>query len=219
MEEAYLHWYEEICQCLEGSYYHLVNCVHGIIEENKIQNGDSILSKILPFFVSHKKYPHSFSSLPSFATSSHSPSKPGSLRCLTTPSPLCGSPRLTAVDSDACFCYESLDCIDLNAASEIMINADSPRKQEERSRVEVEEAAAVNANRLLAGISDCAEQIWKLYDVLVKTVRENAGCVCEQLRTQHAKVLRDYLNRFVLLNRLTELDLSGEVKKRVESEM
>ena len=44
-------------------------------------------------------------------------------------------------------------------------------------------------------------------------------CVCEQLRTQHAKVLRDYLNRFVLLNRLTELDLSGEVKKRVESEM
>ena len=85
MEEAYLHWYEEICQCLEGSYYHLVNCVHGIIEENKIQNGDGILLKILPFFVSHKKYPHSFSSLPSFATSSHSPSKPGSLRCLTTP--------------------------------------------------------------------------------------------------------------------------------------
>ena len=112
MEEAYLHWYEEICQCLEGSYYHLVNCVHGIIEENKIQNGDGILSKILPFFVSHKKYPHSFSSLPSFATSSHSPSNLGSLRCLTTPSPLCGSPRLAAVDSDACFCYESLDCID-----------------------------------------------------------------------------------------------------------
>lgn len=100
----------------------------------------------------------------------------------------------------------------MSKGREELERVDFPRESDEGCPVEVEEAAAMNANRLLAGMSDCSGQIWNLHDLLVKTVQENAGLVCERLREEHKKIVNEYLNRFVLLNRLTDLDLSGEVQ-------
>ena len=112
-------------------------------------------------------------------------------------------------------CFESIDCCDPPDLdlSESRASVKFLQK-EETSRQEVDETAREYSNRLLAGIGVCTKQLWALHDQLVSTIQDKMGEICAKWSCDHERVLSEYLNRFVLLNRLNALDLSGEVRVR-----
>ena len=60
IERAYSKWREEVYQCLETSYYHIVNCLHGIWEQIGTGDSNCPLSDFPPFVLPHDQYPFDF---------------------------------------------------------------------------------------------------------------------------------------------------------------
>ena len=151
---------------------------------------------------------HNSSSLQPISTPLSSP-----VMRFSTP-PLCGSPRLSEMEGDARVrCFESIACCDPPDLdlSESRTHVEFLQK-EETSQQEINETARMYSNRLLVGIGVYTKQLWSLHDQLVLTIRDKVGEICAKRSCDHERVLNEYLNRFVLLNRLNALDLSGEVR-------
>lgn len=70
------------------------------------------------------------------------------------------------------------------------------------------------SKQLTAEISHCSQQLWELHDTLTAVIGECIGVMVELMHREHDRNLRDFYSRFILLNRLSLLDLSGEVKTR-----
>ena len=67
------------------------------------------------------------------------------------------------------------------------------------------------SKQLTAEISHCSQQLWELHDTLTAVISECIGVMVERMQAAHDRNLRDFYSRFILLNRLSLLDLSGEV--------
>ncbi|CBK23088.2 uncharacterized protein [Blastocystis hominis] len=66
------------------------------------------------------------------------------------------------------------------------------------------------SKQLTAEISHCSQQLWELHDTLTAVIGECIGVMVEMMHREHDRNLRDFYSRFILLNRLSLLDLSGE---------
>ena len=73
------------------------------------------------------------------------------------------------------------------------------------------------SKQLTAEISHCSQQLWELHDTLTAVIGECIGVMVEMMHREHDRNLRDFYSRFILLNRLSLLDLSGEVETRAIS--
>ena len=105
-------------------------------------------------------------------------------------------------------------------------NDDSPRDMRrslsaddwvELGQSDLKQIGVSFSKQLTAEISHCSQQLWELHDTLTAVIGECIGVMVEMMHREHDRNLRDFYSRFILLNRLSLLDLSGEVETRAIS--
>ena len=124
------------------------------------------------------------------------------------------------------------DDVPRNAPSELSMilspgkNDDSPRDMRrslsaddwvELGQSDLKQIGVSFSKQLTAEISHCSQQLWELHDTLTAVIGECIGVMVEMMHREHDRNLRDFYSRFILLNRLSLLDLSGEVETRAIS--
>ena len=205
---------------LRRSYYDIANSINIILshyQTYRIAN-DPSMAKLEPFSTPSND---TLLTKGRFHMSFHSPSSP------LPPDPFfspCGSPRqqtsirdsLTEISGPVEFHFE-IPLVRSPAKNEdfpVDIRRSLSADDWMESSVSDLKQIEISFAKLLAeGLSQCSQQLWEAHDRLTAVIRECVGVMVEQLHMVHERNLRDFYSRFILLNRLSVKDLSGEVEQ------
>ena len=138
--------------------------------------------------------------------------------------PPCGSPRLipSSISTPQSECILSESDNGFRSFPLSPSSSKTSLREDFSFSKEVDELKMIGdnfANQLCSDIIHCSNQLWKIHDQLIDCIEASAGGLIEVFGKKHELLLKEFYNRFTLVNKLSFADVKGEAMDVLEEHL